>query len=317
MHRNESNIKKAILGRALFLTLTAYIFIVLLYEEPRKNDLLTTNIDIENKAINDTGIDIADDQVISLFGNVIELGHKWLSKNFNAWRFYQNTANPYSRYIVLNSGLRKEEVAEILSRELKWSEQDKEIFLVMDQIVDKENKEGYYNPGSYLLPHSTTPKDAYKAIMSKFDEEIEARYATSTAQIINMDTAMKIASIIEREAGGLHDMRLISGVIWNRIFKNMNLEMDATLQYAKGNDTDGWWPRVESEDKYIESPYNTYKNKGLPPTPISNVSLAAIKAALNPKKTSCIFYLHDKRGRIHCGVTYKEHLSNIKKYYGK
>ena len=109
-------------------------------------------------------------------------------------------------------------------------------------------------------------------------------------------------------------MRLISGIIWNRIFKGMKLQMDATLQYVKGNEAD-WWPQVTPDDKNIPSPYNTYLHTDLPPTPISNASLAAITAAYNPIKTSCLFYIHDKKGNIHCSATYVGQLANIKKYY--
>lgn len=308
---------RSLICRAAFMTLITYLLVAFIYSKPNTEDIFRTNIDLKNKTISDTDSNLGDNKVVSFFGNILEQGQKWASKNFNAWRFYQNMANPYSRYVVLDSGLRKEEVADILSKELNWKQDEKNIFLAMDQIVDKKNMEGYYNPGGYLIPGNAEPMAAYKTIMNKFNRDMEARYATATAEIINMDVALKIGSIIEREAAGIHDMRLISGIIWNRIFKDMNLEMDATLQYAKGNDTDGWWPRIISEDKYIDSPYNTYQNKGLPPTPISNVSVAAIKAALNPKKTDCIFYLHDRRGNIHCSITYKQHLSNIRRYYGK
>jgi len=110
-------------------------------------------------------------------------------------------------------------------------------------------------------------------------------------------------------------MKLISGIIWNRIFSGMKLQMDATLQYAKGNKKDGWWRKVTSRDKRIKSSYNTYLYKGLPPGAIANPGLSAINAAFNPQKTNCIFYLHDRNRRIHCTRTYKEHKRNIKKYY--
>ncbi|MDO8493472.1 MAG: endolytic transglycosylase MltG [bacterium] len=281
-------------------------------------DKFTTNIDLENKVINDVIIDESYDGVtLPILHNFLEDGQKWLSSNFNVWKFYQNLASPTSRYIVLSSGLRKEEVANILKKNLKWNDSEKYAFINMDKTVDKKNMEGRYHPGSYLMPAGTKPTDAYKFIMNKFKEDVSGPYASSTANIINMDLALKIASIIEREAAGTKDMRLISGIIWNRIFTNMNLEMDATLQYAKGNNRVGWWPKVAPKDKYINSPYNTYRNGGLPPTPISNVSIATLQAALNPKKTECIFYIHDKHSLIHCAVTYKDHLANIKKYYGK
>ncbi len=282
------------------------------------NPIFTTNLDLKHKIINDVEVDNGASGVASPFlSNLFEEGQKWLLMNFNIWRFYQNLANPASRYIVLNSGLRKEEVATLLTKELHWTANEEHKFIAMDLNLDKQNMEGRFDPGSYLMPAATTPAQAYETIVHKFDNEVAKPYASSTANIINIDLALKIGSIIEREAGGKSDMRLISGIIWNRIFKNMNLEMDATLQYAKGNSQDGWWPRVKPEDKYINSPYNTYMNSGLPPTPISNVSIAAIQAALNPKKTSCLFYLHDRLGNIHCSVTYDQHLANIKRYYGK
>jgi UPF0755 protein len=95
----------------------------------------------------------------------------------------------------------------------------------------------------------------------------------------------------------------------------MNLDIDATLQYAKGNAETGWWPQVHPRDKKINSPYNTYTHKGLPPGPISNPGLAAIEAAYNPQKTNCIFYLHDKNRKIHCSETYAEHKNFIDIYY--
>lgn len=94
----------------------------------------------------------------------------------------------------------------------------------------------------------------------------------------------------------------------------MNLQIDATLQYAKGNQIIGWWPPVFPEDKYIDSPFNTYENSGLPPAPIASPSLASIVAAANPQSTSCIFYFHDSKSNIHCSRTYKEHVAKIKKW---
>jgi UPF0755 protein len=151
-------------------------------------------------------------------------------------------------------------------------------------------------------------------MLKEFSRETSTIKKQKNMQVINQDTAIKIASIIQREAGGKSDMKLISGIIWNRLWKGMKLQMDATLQYAKGSEENGWWGQVDSEDKYIDSPYNTYAEEGLPPSAIANPGLAAIDAAYNPQKTSCLFYLHDKNRQIHCAKTYEEHKRNIKKY---
>jgi len=70
----------------------------------------------------------------------------------------------------------------------------------------------------------------------------------------------------------------------------------------------------QSADKYLDSPFNTYQHVGLPPHPIAEPSLAAIDAVLNPQTTSCIFYLHDPSGQIHCSKTYSGQVANVNKY---
>ena len=110
-------------------------------------------------------------------------------------------------------------------------------------------------------------------------------------------------------------MNLISGVIWNRLLNDQKLDIDATIQYATGKVGKQWWePLTGADIRNTFSPYNTYKNKGLPPTPIANPGIATIKAALNPEDTDCFFYLHDPMGNIHCSVTYEEHLEYIDNY---
>jgi len=125
-----------------------------------------------------------------------------------------------------------------------------------------------------------------------------------------------MASIIQREAASSSDMALISGILWNRLNAAMPLDVDSTVQYARGNTATGWWAPVTKADLSIDSPYNTYINKGLPPHPIDSPGLDAINAAMYPASTTCIYYLHDSSRNIHCSDTYAEHLSLIKKYYG-
>jgi UPF0755 protein len=163
------------------------------------------------------------------------------------------------------------------------------------------------------------PLQAQALVNQRFSENILARYGKETDDVVPLNQALTIASLIEREAGGADDMRLISGIIWNRLFINMNLQIDATLQYAKANTAAArnWWPKVVPSDRFRKSPYNTYMNKGLPPTPIASPSVASVLAALNPKNTSCLFYFHDANGGFHCSDTYEGHVTLLKKYYGR
>jgi len=240
--------------------------------------------------------------------------------------FYESLANPSIRIVKIVPGLRKEQIAEIVGNKLGWDDAEKNEFMnpipkkLLAQNTDESNTEminyeGRYFPKSYMLNiNADDPETISQIMFNTYDRETSKIKKSKNSQVISEDTALKIASIIQREAGGKHDMNLISGIIWNRIFAGMKLQMDATLQYAKGTE-EIWWPRVKSEDKYIDSLYNTYLHKNLPPSPIANPGINAITAAYNPQKTKCMYYIHDKYSKIHCTVTYADHLKNIKKYY--
>lgn len=222
--------------------------------------------------------------------------------------FYVNLANPSMRIVRVQEGLRKEEVANLVASKLDWTQQDKENF------INSTSVEGHYFPKTYLIYKDDSPSVVTATMTDEFLKQVSQIKKPISKQVINEETALKIASIIQREAAGKSDMNLISGIIWNRIFSGMKLQIDATLQYAKGSEEGGWWRQVTSADKKIESSYNTYMYVGLPPGAIANPGLAAISAAYNPQKTSCLFYLHDKNRKIHCAKTYKEHKKNIDIY---
>lgn len=249
--------------------------------------------------------------LMSFVGIVYYYGFEW--NNLLSLAFYENLANPSMRIVKVQEGFRKEEVADTLALKLGWNNSEKKEFLNAPLALGKTDLEGYYFPKSYLIHKDTDPVSVTQLMVKEFNKETKD-IKKSKNKIINQDTALKVASIIQREAAGKGDMRLISGILWNRLFKGMKLQVDATLQYAKGNEND-WWPEVKSKDKNIKSPYNTYMHADLPPTPISNPGLAAIQAAYNPLTTNCLFFIHDKKGNIHCSATYAQHLKNIDKYY--
>lgn len=225
--------------------------------------------------------------------------------------FYVNLANPAMRIVRVQEGWRKEEVAEVVANKLDWSEKEKEDFI---KSANNVSVEGHYFPKTYLIYKDDSPSVVTATMVDEFDQQVSKVKKPKSRQIVNEDTVLTIASIIQREAGGKNDMALISGIIWNRIFNGMKLQIDATLQYAKGNEEDGWWGQVNSADKKIKSSYNTYLHEGLPPGAIANPGLDAISAAYNPQKTNCLFYLHDKNRKIHCTKTYEEHKKNIDIY---
>lgn len=251
-----------------------------------------------------------------LRGGKVEPGGYELSKSLNAWQAAGIFLDkPALRWVVIPEGLRKEEIAEILSDTLDWSEAKKEKWLAIDTAPDADHTEGVYFPDTYLIPVTETGEEVAKRMRRRFEEIFAPYAAEASRQNIKWTTLLKIASLIQREAAGSFDMPLISGILWNRLEKNMKLQVDATLQYARGDLGEGYWAPIGGSDRAsIISPFNTYLNAGLPPNPIGNPGAAAIEAALYPETTECLYYLHDRAGDIHCAVTYAGHLVNIDEY---
>lgn len=232
--------------------------------------------------------------------------------------WYQNLASPMSRILVVESGERKEQVVDNFGDILKWDTSEREEFLTLITSSTPVIDEGKFFPANYVVSKDATPADVAPLLLTRFNDEVLLRYTDEVRERVPLEDALTLASLLEREAYDFNDMRQISGVIWNRLFADMHLQIDATLQYVKGeNPNQPWWPRVVPNDKYIESPYNTYENAGLPPAPIANPSLDAIVAALNPRKTDCMYYFHDREGEFHCTPTYEEHVALLKQYYGR
>lgn len=231
---------------------------------------------------------------------------------------FQNLASIVSPTLIIDSGERKEEIAEHFGKVLSWNTAERKKFLEYVAGSSPELAEGIFFPGFYTISSDHSPEGIASIITNRFNTEVLSRYDESVSQEVPLKDTLIIASLLEREARDFTDMREISGIIWNRLFIDMRLQLDASLQYAKGSlPHNDWWPKVTPADKYIISSFNTYAHEGLPPQPIANPSLDAILAALNPKKTDCLFYFHDARGNFHCSETYDEHVALIRKYYGR
>lgn len=246
-----------------------------------------------------------------LYGDIKPGGYN-LTSNMSAVALYKNLKDPDYKYVAIAEGLRREEIAEEYGQVLDWSKEKIETFKNKNNACLFAGREGYMFPGTYLVKKDASIQSIQETMENKFDETISELEKDSSI-IFDRDQIVIIASLIQREAFGEKDMGIVSGIIWNRIFEDMPLQIDATLQYIKAEDGH-WWPQVYSEDKFIESPFNTYQQKGLPPEPIANPGKEAIYAALNPVKTDCLFYIHDRNKNIHCSSDYDSHLANIKRY---
>lgn len=304
----------AFLGLSVVFFALPHVAVVLPEPEVTPTPFPVT-VDPQNKLIEGAGTDVP---VLLTLAAAYTAGvdtSSFLASAIMSTKLYEALApasSPVS--VTIQPGMRKEQVATMIDTKLGWSDDQRTIFL--DLIDNEGSGEGRLYPSTYLFPASTTPYEAHALIRSRFAERVVARYASTTEARVPMEDALAIASILEREAGSKAEMPIIAGIMWNRLFSDMKLQMDSTLQYARGTSKNGWWPVPRSKDKYVKSEFNTYQNKGLPPTPIASPSVAAILAALNPEKTDCMYFFHSKR-TFYCSVTYEEHVAKLKKIYGR
>ncbi|HYE23426.1 MAG TPA: endolytic transglycosylase MltG [Candidatus Paceibacterota bacterium] len=219
---------------------------------------------------------------------------------------------PSIAWVTVTPGMRKEEIAELLGEHLTWTEEEKREWIDVHTAPSPSFVEGVYYPDTYLIPTDQSPKEVAERMRKRF-QEVFAPYANEAAEKgMDWTDVVNLASLVQREAAK-NDKALVAAILWNRIDRDMLLQVDATLQYVRGN-KEKWWPVPQSEDKYLESPFNTYQNTGLPPHPIANPSLDSIRAVLNPDQTDCLYYLHDYDGQIHCSTNYAQHKANVETY---
>lgn len=207
-------------------------------------------------------------------------------------------------WVTILEGWRVEEIALKLAAELSIPEQE---FL-------KYAQEGYMFPDTYLLPRQASASALAKIMRNNFEKRA---VESLNLKGVNLHKIVILASLVEREAKLEEDRPKVASVLLNRLEIGMKLDIDATVQYALGyqEEEKTWWKKALSkEELIIDSPYNTYKNKGLPPTPIANPGLSSIKAVVNPAKTDYLYYLSDKEGEMHYAKTLREHNENIEKY---
>ena len=180
-----------------------------------------------------------------------------------------------------------------MTEALGWTNDQQTKWNTIDTNTLPEYFEGVYYPDTYLIPVVESGEQVAKRLINRFNEKFAPLADKYIAANIRWVTGLKIASLIAREATGTHDMKLISGIIWNRLDRGMPLQIDATMQYTLGKNSQGqWWGSIDIKEKQNDSPYNSYLHKGLPPTPICSPNIDYIEAALNPEETDCIFYLH-------------------------
>lgn len=208
--------------------------------------------------------------------------------------------------ITIPEGYTGTQIAELLD---KKEVADKETFLKL--IKDREkSSEGYLFPDTYEVPKKYGAENMVKVMLSNFNQiAIENKFTDKAKEIgFSLNEIIVLASIIEKEAKFSEEKNKVSSVFHNRLKKDMKLQSCATIQYILEEPKE----KLDESDLKIDSPYNTYLYKGLPPGPISNPGLDSIMAALEPKEEDYLYFVLGENGKHIFSKTYQEHLKNKK-----
>lgn len=198
-----------------------------------------------------------------------------------AKRVAQREINLAPVKVTIPEGFTNQEIADLFSTKLRNFDENR-------FLEDAKLQQGYLFPDTYFFFTSDDDQKVLDYMTSNFEKRIKTIQKDFLTSSRTEKDLITMASIIEKEAKGDSDRALISGILWNRISKNMALQVDADM-----------W---------------TYKNRGLPVSPICNPGLEAIKAAIFPTKSAYLYYLHDPEGGIHFAKTFEEHKNNKAKY---
>lgn len=235
--------------------------------------------------------------------------------------------------IAVPEGLRVDQIAEIISKQTPFSEEEvmtriddpefieqalKRFPQLLESAVETEETkhvlEGYFFPATYEYHEDMSLDHILLAMISKTDQILKTYYQKLEEQERTPHEVLTMASFIEREGIELEDRRKISSVFYNRIAIGMPLQTDVSVTYALGDHKE----RITHKDLEIDSPYNTYKYPGIGPGPVDNPSEGAIIAALDPAETDYYYFLADlKTRKVYFSETYKQHLEYKAEYLDK
>lgn len=177
--------------------------------------------------------------------------------------------------------------------------------------------EGYLFPDTYRVYPDATQKDVIGKMLTNFGTKVTPELREALARSgRKLSDAIILASIVQNEVRcpnettACSDRRIVADIFWRRIAAGIPLQSDATVNYVTGKGKS----QPSSADLEVNSPYNTYLNRGLPPGPIGNPGLSSIVAAIRPEANQYFFFLTDASGGVHYAKTYEEHLANKKQY---
>ena len=203
--------------------------------------------------------------------------------------------------ITIPEGFNIKQIAKVLQGN-NICDEEKFIKLATDQ-----NKEGYLFPNTYFLLPQMSEQEAIRVMNDEFNKFWTKEKEERLLQINkSKKDVIILASIVEKEAIADNERPIIAGVFLNRLAKGMKLESCSTVLYAMGINKE----RLTFKDLKFDSPYNTYKYKGLPPGPICNPGAESIDAVLYPQQTDSLFFVSKGNGTHYFSSTFEQHVKN-------
>jgi UPF0755 protein len=207
--------------------------------------------------------------------------------------------------VTLTEGMTRKEMAEEIAKNISGF--NKEEFL-----QKTEGKEGYLFPDTYKFFTIAKPEEVIKVLDDNFDSKIKSIEEEIKKSPYTLEQIITMASIVEKEA--TEDSRTeVANILWKRYGLDMALQVDAPFVYVLGKGTF----ELTKDDLKTDSPFNTYVNLGLTPTPISNPGLDSIKASANPKSTRNFYFLTGADGKMYYAQNFEQHKRNRELYLNK
>lgn len=219
--------------------------------------------------------------------------------------------------ITIPEGYRITEIAALLETKglvnaEKFIQETKNEELIQYAGISGNSLEGYLFPETYNFSKNTSERKIIQRLLDIYHEKIQQHELKKRAQAINLSfhEVMTLASLIEKETGVDEERKLISSVFHNRLRKKMLLQTDPTVIYAMA-DFDG---NIRKKDLQVDSPYNTYRYKGLPPGPIASPGIKSIIAALEPNESDYLYFVSKKDGSHQFSSNLMDHNRAVRKY---
>jgi len=216
--------------------------------------------------------------------------------------------------ITIPEGYSLSQITPLLARTLKVPAESvqaavRDTALLARLDIPNPTVEGYVFPDTYAFPLGTTARQAVREMVYAFERRWKPDWDASLVELkINRNDLVTMASIVEREARLPEERPVIAAVYYNRLRRGMRLQADPTIQYALGHHVG----RVLYKDLEVESPYNTYIHKGLPPGPVASPGAASLAAAANPANVPYLYFVASKDGHHEFRMTLDEHTTAIR-----